>query len=519
MRYPFHTLLKLAPHTINPSVRGAMGDKQKVAFSALKRKADGDLDGLKTTTRARISIRMKYANGAIRITRTPGRKHAKNCIILQDIIHKDYLESACIYSFFIAEDEIYEYLPFSHSAGGIPIYIGRDPNLDVPTGQEASMLAGVNFQEKVSRKQLDSIRPALQQLHSRRYGQNIHTFYAWGAGSCHSKVLLLVYPTFLRIVITSCNMMTIDTELGDNHWYVHDVPKRHSPSTPTGFEADLLSHMEALGTPEDFLESIRGGYDYSTVKVHLITSAPGTCSGAKAEKHGLLRLRQVIKQLDLKLAEKNREGKLQLEICTASVGNLNARWLNGFYDCALGKDTLQTHDGTSAVPKLKLFYPTFQDVKNADQVAQDAASNIGCHTRPWESVPREVKSIFHHYESKDCGKLFHQKLVIAYNPRDSTQLPYYVYIGSANFSQSAWGALEHDKRGNPLTSDKKLIKLSNFECGVLIPGHLISELLEDGTESWQDGIIPHNQSAATYDLPKDRAWNDYRWTKDYREAE
>ncbi|KAI0968386.1 tyrosyl-DNA phosphodiesterase I [Xylaria arbuscula] len=493
-------------------MRGTMGGKQEAVSGALKRKADDDLDKLKTTARVRTqksateSLSMKYANGAIRITRTPGRKNAKNCVNLGDVIHKDQLESACIYSFFIAEEELYQHLPFSHSSGGIPIYIGRDPNFDVSTLQKACMKVDVKFQEK--------------QLHSERYGQNIHTFYAWGRGSCHSKILLLVYPTFLRIVITSCNMMSIDTEMGDNQWYIHDLPKRSSPSTrpPADFEADLLSHMEALGTPQSFLDSIQGKYDYSTVKVHLITSVPGTHSGAKAERHGLLRLRRVVKQLDLELPRKEDAKELQLEICTASVGNLSAEWLNGFNDCALGRDTLTTHDKGRDVPKIKLFYPTFQDVKSADEAAQDAASNIGCHTRPWDTAPREVKSIFHHYESKDRGKLFHQKLILAYNPQNSTQLPYYVYVGSANLSQSAWGALEHDKRGNESTSDKKLIKLTNFECGVLIPGHIVKDLLEDGTESWQDGIVPHNQDALPYDLAQDKAWNDYRWTSDYREA-
>ncbi|GAW13362.1 hypothetical protein ANO14919_027460 [Xylariales sp. No.14919] len=312
-------------------------------------------------------------------------------------------------------------------------------------------------------------------------------------------------------------MMTIDTELGDNQWYIHDIPKRSSVATqsPAGFEADLLSHMEALGTPEAFLDSIRGAYDYSTVRAHLITSVPGACWGAKAEKHGLLRLRRIVKEMDLKLPEETKE--LQLEVCTASVGNLNAKWLHGFFDCALGKGALGTYDGIRDVPKLKLFYPTMQDVKNADEAARDAASNIGCHTRPWYTAPREVKSIFHHYESKDRGKLFHQKSILAYNPLDSTRPPYYVYVGSANFSQSAWGALEHDKRGNESTSDKKLIKLANFECGVLVPGHLVEGLLEDGTESWQEGIVPHIQTTLPYNIRKDKAWNDYRWTKGYRE--
>ncbi|KAI8948632.1 tyrosyl-DNA phosphodiesterase I [Xylaria longipes] len=527
MRSHLLTLPKPAFRIFNASVRREMSDRQKIALGALKRKADSELDEVKTASRARTQklaappVPMSYANGAIRITRTPGRTHAKNCVNLRDIIHKDHLEAACVYSFFIAEDELYGHLPFSHESGGIPIYIGRDPNFDVSTVRTASTLAGVKFQEKISRKQLDSLQPILQQLHSQRYGQNIHTFYAWGPGSCHSKILLLVYPAFLRIVITSCNMMYIDTELGDNHWYIHDIPKRpsHSTRSPVGFEADLLSHMEALGAPKAFLDSIRGVYDYSTVKVHLLTSVPGTCSGAKAEQYGLLCLRRIIKQINLNLAEKHKSKELQLEVCTASVGNLSTKWLNGFHDCAMGKDTLETHDSTNDVPNIKLFYPTIQDVKNADEAAQDAASNIGCHTRPWDTAPREVKRIFHHYESKDRGKLFHQKFILAYNPRDTTKPPYYVYVGSANLSQSAWGTLEHDKRGNELTSDKKLIKLTNFECGVLIPGHLVKNLLEDGTASWQEGIVPHVQTAPPYDFPKDKAWNDYRWTKDYRESE
>lgn len=316
-------------------------------------------------------------------------------------------------------------------------------------------------------------------------------------------------------------MMDADTELADNHWYIHDMPKRSPPSTksPAGFEANLLAHMTALGTPEAFLDSIRGVYDYSTVKVHLITSVPGMCSGAKAEQHGLLRLRRTIRQMDLKLPEKASLGELQIEVCTASVGNLSAKWLNGFYDCALGKDTLETYDEIRHVPNIKLFYPTMQDVRSADAAAQEAASNIGCHLRPWETAPQEVKRIFHHYQSKDRGKLFHQKLILAYNTRDRTQLPYYLYMGSANLSQSAWGALEPDKKGNESTSNKKLAKLANFECGVLVPGHLIKDLLEEGTESWQEGIIPHVQDARPYDLPRDKAWNDYRWSKDYRESE
>lgn len=383
--------------------------------------------------------------------------------------------------------------------------------------------AGVKFKGKLSNKQLQNLTPSLRQINIEQYGKNFHAFYAWSPGSSHSKILVLMYPTFLRLVITSCNMMDIDTVLGDNHWYIHDLPKLAGASqkagATSGFETDFLAHLQALGVPGEFIGSIRGKYDYSTVKVHLVTSVPGTCAGPKAEQHGLLRLRRVVQDLDLQLPKKESKGELRLELCAASIGNLSTKWLGGFSDCALGMKTLEIADANCdlPVPDMKLFYPTVGDVRSANASSQQAASNIGCHTRPWDKAPDKIKHIFHHYESKDTGRLFHQKLIMAYNPKakDTTAPPYYVYLGSANLSQSAWGALEPDKKGNGATCNVKLVKTSNFECGVVVPGHLVEGLLAPGT-SWQD-IVPYVQTAKKYDLVEDRPWNDPRWVKDRRE--
>ncbi|KAI1259621.1 phospholipase D/nuclease [Xylariaceae sp. FL1019] len=464
---------------------------------------------------------MAFPDGALRITRTAGRTNAKNCINLSDIIHAAHLKSACIYSFFIAESEFYPHLPFSQTSNDVPIFIGRDANMD-PMVMRASQEAGIPFKEKVTRKDLDIIRGNLQRLHGDASGRkNLHTFYAWCSGSAHTKALLLVYPDFLRIVITSCNMMDIDTELGDNHWYLHDVPKLRRPtkSSSTQFEANLLSHMEALGAPEVFLSSVRGQYDYSSVKVHLITSVPGTHSGAKAEQHGLLRLRRVMRKLNTDLGKQYSSTDLGLEVCTASIGNLTPKWLHSFYDCLRGSEDLGPNSDTSAVPNMKIFFPTTQDVESASIQARQGASNIGCHMRPWKDAPVSIKNLFRRYQSKDKGCLFHQKFILAYNPRDPDQSPYFVYVGSANLSQSAWGALEHDRRGNKATSDMKLVKMSNFECGVLIQGDTISALLEYGTKTWQDGIVPHVQTTAPYNLSEDKAWNSPEWVAGYGESQ
>ncbi|KAK0107893.1 hypothetical protein ONS96_003680 [Cadophora gregata f. sp. sojae] len=473
---------------------------------------------------SKAEAKITYPHGALRITRTPGRVNAKNCINLKDVVQGKSLVSACVFSFFIGEEEFYRHFPFTQLSDKVPIYIGRDVNMD-PMTLDACEQAGVPLTvqggkpDKVTKKTMPIIEPRLQKLYSKRYGVNYHAFYAWSSGSSHSKILVLVYPDFLRVVITSCNMMDIDTVLGDNHWYIHDLPKRNerSKSAPSSFEAELLAHLSALNTPEAFIESIRGMYDYSKVKVHLTTSVPGVCSGIKAEKHGLLRLRRIVNDLNLALPEKG-SGKMKLELCAASIGRLTAKWLNNFYDCALGKERLTVGDQTQPVPDIKLFYPTVGDVKSADSLSQDAASNIGCHIHPWTEAPNAIKRIFHHYQSKDAGKLFHQKLVLAYAPRDASAAPYFVYIGSANLSQSAWGALDVDKKKNKATCDTKLVKIANFECGVVVPGSLVQSLLEEGTTSWQDGIVPFDQTAAPYNLPKEKPWNDPRWVVNFDEG-
>lgn len=380
--------------------------------------------------------------------------------------------------------------------------------------QQAFQVAGLTFSDpnspRVLKGQLPTVEPILRQLCKSQYGRNYEAFYALSSGSSHSKVLVLVYPEFLRLIITSCNMMDIDTIGGDNHWYIHDLPKRSTKAnSQLRFETEFLAHLEALNTPETFIYSIRGWYDYSKVKVHLVTSIPGAKSGEKADKHGLLRLRHVVTGLDLGLSDMSSK-ELRLEVCMASIGYLRTKWLNGFYDCALGKSKIELAEDDAAVPDLRLFYPSMDDVRvKADEDAKDAASNIGCHTRPWDEAPKDIRNIFHHYESKDTGRLFHQKLILAYNPTDTKAAPYYVYVGSANFSQSAWGALQQDtgKKSNAATNNTKLMKMSNYECGVVIPGDLIEGLMEEGTKDWQTGIVPYVQTGKRYDLPKDRAWN------------
>lgn len=64
-----------------------------------------------------------FADGALRITRTPGRLNDPNAVSLLELVDKDSLVSAAIFSFFIAESEFFEHLPLGR--GARPVTVGR----------------------------------------------------------------------------------------------------------------------------------------------------------------------------------------------------------------------------------------------------------------------------------------------------------------------------------------------------------------------------------------------------------
>lgn len=73
-----------------------------------------------------------FLNGALRITRTPGRHGNKNCVNLGDLIHKHELVSACVYAFDVKRDELFRYLPLSSKSNRVPV--GAASLLPTPAG-------------------------------------------------------------------------------------------------------------------------------------------------------------------------------------------------------------------------------------------------------------------------------------------------------------------------------------------------------------------------------------------------
>lgn len=112
--------------------------------------------------------------------------------------------------------------------------------------------------------------------------------------------------------------------------------------------ASLIIPAAHLGCPKDYLDGLRGRFDFSATKVRLVPSVNGSFSGAEGKEYGLLRLRELAVQ-----HFKAHPGLIgAIEVCTASVGNLQTTQLVRNMTAAL-----QGGPGGPAV-NFKVVYPS-----------------------------------------------------------------------------------------------------------------------------------------------------------------
>ena len=186
--------------------------------------------------------------------------------------------------------------------------------------------------------------------------------------------------------------------------------------------------MQQLCIPEDYLKDrFTGRFDFSSVRVQLVTSKPGVSSGESTEDSGMLMLRRAVGEYDDLRKEMLRKGVI-LEYC-ASIGHLREKWLKEFYDSAIARSRLTLAEHDCPVPPVRVVFPTETNVKAWDKTSRDAAKgNIGAYL-DWTNAEPEVRAIFHEYRGKVPKFGFHMKMLLALDASDDKALPFYVYVG------------------------------------------------------------------------------------------
>jgi tyrosyl-DNA phosphodiesterase-1 len=306
-------------------------------------------------------------------------------------------------------------------------------------------------------------------------------------GVMHSKIMLLWYDQHLRIVISTGNLVPYDYDKVQNMVFIQDLlrvkvsttedskmkdpviedPKMKGLMMGDKFKTDLMGMLQSMGVGSDLVsdeELLQ--FDFERVKAKLVFSIPGMANCDRASGLGML-ARQVPRT------------DVGLECQGSSLGVMGSTWLKDFACCAGGvlpvkedKKRLLDEESMKNGGRLmregfmiKIVFPTMKHVVNSPY-GPGAFGTIFCQERYWSntSYPHDA---FYQCESICKGsRPLHTKTIIAIKD----EKPMWYYIGSANFTPSAWGKFVKEKRA---------LMVANYELGVVV----MAEDLPDGFPS------------------------------------
>ncbi|QPC77074.1 hypothetical protein HYE68_007826 [Fusarium pseudograminearum] len=263
-----------------------------------------------------------------------------------------------------------------------------------------------------------------------------------GPGAMHSKLQLLKYPDYLRVVVPSANLVPYDwgeTGVMENMVFLIDLPRLDGSAThrPTPFSIELGRFLSATGVGETMVNSLTN-YDFSQTK-HLgfVYTIPGGHQGDELKRIGDDGLAEFKSRTGRAgAAGKNKasnpwQGKLKdrfriyfptNETVTRSRGGRNAAgticvqpkwWRSPTFPTELVRDCVNTRHGLLMHSKMILVSQTEAGSQNQSQL----------QTRP--QTRREPRG-------HDQGSASTQR-----DPKTANKSLGWVYVGSANLSESA----------------------------------------------------------------------------------
>ncbi|KAF8330786.1 tyrosyl-DNA phosphodiesterase-domain-containing protein [Cantharellus anzutake] len=374
-----------------------------------------------------------------------------------------------------------------------------------------------------------------------------------GHGVMHTKLCLYFRKDgCLRVAVNTANLLDYDWWGIENMSWVQDFPllasSTQSPEAEAShgkaFRTTLIAHLKRMNVeagmkaavssgvirlPKCSIEAVLNRYDFSKVKIRLVASLPGTFTGQEMQTVGHTGLMRALRTI----GARTPPGKdLSLEYQGSSIGRYTADWIQGFRISATGGNGYNSWLSMSAkaikeqpYPSkslMKILYPTLETV---DAAGRHRGGSMFLSPSTWEAknFPRQL---FHDPKATSGSILMHTKMMLGLfvskknGVGPDTQavsgidgdVGGWCYVGSHNFSPSAWGTLSREKRKKRATGrsskarrdmsddesqdeDTPSINIRNFELGILFP-FFQNELPSKADEvaCWKRPVPPYNRS-------------------------
>jgi len=288
----------------------------------------------------------------------------------------------------------------------------------------------------------------------------------------HSKFIFIAYEASVRICIHTANYLPQDWGDKTEGVWTQDFPRKAAGAgapRSSAFEDDLVAYLHATKWPGGRLvdgsaagpESLRA-YDFSTARVALVASVPGTHAG-NAFGH-----RRVKALLEREVFPARFAGAPMVWQFTSN-GTVRAALIDEFaLSFRAGRTTAGTLLGSGEV---KIVWPTMEEVRRSYEGWQAGASIPG--SRKNIRLP-EIRALHHRWSAPNGGPgtcpegrsraMPHIKMFLRHN---GAQL-LWVVLGSHNLSGAAWGKLNNDGR----------LRIDSYELGVMF----LPSLLPPGTQ-------------------------------------
>ncbi|XP_030533342.1 tyrosyl-DNA phosphodiesterase 1 isoform X1 [Rhodamnia argentea] len=280
-------------------------------------------------------------------------------------------------------------------------------------------------------------------------------------GTHHSKAMLLVYPTGVRIIVHTANLIYVDWNNKSQGLWMQDFPWKDpsNASKGCGFEDDLVDYLSALKWPQFNINVPAVGnftinpsffkkFDYRDSAVRLIASVPGYHTGSNLKKWGHMKLRSVLQESTF---DKDFQ-KSPLVYQFSSLGSLDEKWmaeLASSMSSGFSEDKVPLGLGDPLI-----IWPTVEDVRCS--LEGYAAGNA--IPSPLKNVEKEfLKKYWANWKATHTGRCRAMPHIKTYTRYKGQKLAW-LLLTSANLSKAAWGALQ---------KNNSQLMIRSYELGVL----------------------------------------------------
>ena len=318
--------------------------------------------------------------------------------------------------------------------------------------------------------------------------------------SCfHPKLWLMKFPDFLRVVVSSGNLTTLDWSIWSNCLWYQDFYKKDMMLKETDkkgkndkennefdydkeFKETLVDYIKNIIPMKidikNYMKIDLDDYVFDNIDVILIPSYPGRHKSSKDSKYGLSKLRNIIKSHDFQVYQTKEEYVLTYQ--TSSLGTIDLGFLSDVCYSFLPNYDENSEDQKKdklyqdITNNVKVIYPTMKYVVDESYAGPEFAHPLLLSEKNYDKS-NFIKKVFHRFEGPDDynfhhGILPHLKVGIVTKKDMKIDDDTIIYYGSHNFTSSAWGKYE---------KNRSQLSVSNTELGVLIPGKVGSKHLKE----------------------------------------